>query len=70
MDRTLLLSQSYQPLTTVSWQKAICLMTLGKAEVIEEYDRDIRSTFLVIKMPAVIRLIQRFKRHKQRERPG
>jgi 5-methylcytosine-specific restriction endonuclease McrA len=65
MERTLLLSQGYEPLGTISWQRAISLLTLGKVEVIEEYDRDIRSTFLVIKMPAVVRLINRFRRGKK-----
>ena len=66
MERTLLLNQEYQPLATISWQRAICLLTLGKVEVVEEYDRDIRSVALVIKMPAVVRLITRFRKIKQR----
>jgi 5-methylcytosine-specific restriction endonuclease McrA len=66
MERTLLLNQGYEPLTTISWQKAICLLTLGKVEVVEEYDREIRSVYLVIKMPAVVRLITRMRRRKQR----
>jgi 5-methylcytosine-specific restriction endonuclease McrA len=65
MERTLLLSQGYEPLATISWQRAISLLTLGKVEVIEEYDRELRSRYLVIKMPAVVRLIQRFRRGKQ-----
>jgi 5-methylcytosine-specific restriction endonuclease McrA len=64
MERTLLLNQGYEPLSTISWQRAISLLTLGKVEVIEEYDRDIRSAFLVIKMPAVVRLISFFRRRK------
>lgn len=66
MEQTLLLNQGYQPLTTISWQRAICLLSLGKVEVVEEYDRDIRSVYLVIKMPAVVRLITRFCKIKQR----
>ena len=50
MERTLLLSQGYEPLATISWQRAVSLLTLGKVEVVEEYDRTLRSTFLVIKM--------------------
>lgn len=66
MERTLLLTQGYEPLCTISWQRAISLLTLGKVEVVEEYERDVRSTFLVIKMPAVVRLISAFRRHKKR----
>jgi 5-methylcytosine-specific restriction endonuclease McrA len=65
MERTLLLSQGYEPLATISWQRAISLLTLGKVEVVEEYDRDLRSRYLIIKMPAVVRLITAFRRHKK-----
>jgi 5-methylcytosine-specific restriction endonuclease McrA len=63
--RTLLLSQSYEPIKVISWQRAITLLSLGKVEVIEEYDRDIRTVSVVIKMPAVVRLLQAFRRHKK-----
>lgn len=66
MDRTLLLSTGFEPMTTISWQKAITLLTLGKVEVVEEYDREVRSTSLVFKLPAVVRLVNVFRRSKQR----
>lgn len=66
MERTLLLSQGYEPLTTISWQKAICLLTLEKCEIVEEYDHEVRSVFLTIRVPAVVRLLTRFRRGKQR----
>lgn len=66
IERTLLLDNGYQPISTISWQRAISLLTLGKVEVIEEYDHNIRSTHLVIKLPAVVRLVNFFRRHKQR----
>lgn len=65
MQRTLVLSSSFEPLTTISWKKAITLLSLGKIEIVEEYDRNIRSAFLVIKMPAVVRLISYFRRGKR-----
>jgi 5-methylcytosine-specific restriction endonuclease McrA len=65
MDQTLLLSQGYEPLATITWQRAICLLTLGKVEVVETYDREIRSVHLVLKMPAVVRLINAFRRSRQ-----
>ena len=61
--RTLLLSQGYEPIKVISWQRAISLLFLGKVEVIEEYDHDIRSVTLVIKIPAVVRLLRSFRRH-------
>lgn len=58
MERTLLLNQGYEPISVISWRRAICLMTLGKVEVVETYDRDVRSVRLVFKMPAVVRLLR------------
>ena len=63
--QTLVLSQSFEPVKIVSWQRAITLLFLGKAEVIEEYDRDIKTTSIVIKIPAVVRLLSAFRRHKK-----
>ena len=63
--KTLVLSQSYEPLTIVSWQRAITLLFLGKAEVIEEYDRNIKTTSIVLKIPAVVRLLSAFRRYKK-----
>lgn len=64
--RTLVLSQGYEPIKAISWQRAITLLTMGKVEVIEEYDHDVRSVSLVIKIPAVVRLLNAFRRHKQK----
>lgn len=61
--RTLLLSQGYEPIKVISWQRAITLLSLGKVEVIEEYDAEIRAVSLVIKIPAVVRLLRAFRRH-------
>lgn len=65
IHRTLVLSQSYEPINIVSWKQAITLLFLGKAEVIEEYDRNIKTTSVVIKIPAVVRLLSAFRRHKK-----
>jgi len=65
MDRTLLLSQSYEPIMAVSWKKALCLLILGKAEVVEEYDRQVRSMKSIFYMPAVVRLVSSFRRHRR-----
>jgi 5-methylcytosine-specific restriction endonuclease McrA len=62
MESTLLLSQSYEPIKVISWQRAISLMFLGKAEVVEEYDNNIRTVSLVFKIPAVVRLLKAFRR--------
>lgn len=64
--RTLLLSQGMEPIKVISWQRAVALLSLNKIEVIEEYDHNIRSVSLVIKIPAVVRLLKAFKRHKNK----
>ena len=64
-QRTLVLNHAYEPIKVVSWQRAISLLTLGKVEVIEEYGWSVRSVALVIKVPAVVRILRAFRRRKQ-----
>jgi 5-methylcytosine-specific restriction endonuclease McrA len=61
MEKTLLLNITYEPLRVITWQKAITLLTLGKVEVIEEYEHEIRSVTFSIKLPAVVRLLRLVK---------
>jgi 5-methylcytosine-specific restriction endonuclease McrA len=65
VDRTLLLNPSYEPIAAISWKRAICLLVLGKVETVEEYDRQVRSAKSVFPVPAVVRLVGRFKRHRR-----
>jgi len=66
MERVLLLNQSYEPISILSWQKAIRLVILNKVEILREYDKSIRSKFLIFKMPAVIRLLNTFRRPRKK----
>ena len=61
--RTLLLSQGYEPIKIISWQRAMTLLTLDKVEVVEQYDTEIRAVSMIVKVPAVIRLRKAFRRH-------
>jgi 5-methylcytosine-specific restriction endonuclease McrA len=61
--RTLLLTQGYEPIQIISWQRAITLVSLDKVEIVEHYDAEIRAVSLVVKVPAVIRLRKAFRRH-------
>ena len=58
MQTVLLLNASYEPLKVITWQRAVTMFFLGKVEVVEEYDHQIHSVSLVIKAPAVVRLLQ------------
>jgi len=61
----LLLNATYEPLKVIAWQRAIRLMCLGKVEVVEEYDQEVRSVTISFKLPAVVRLLN-FVRVKPR----
>lgn len=65
-EKTLLLANTYEPLKVISWKKAIQLLFLNKVETLEEYDREIKSPSLSLKVPSVVRLINAFKRRKYR----
>lgn len=57
MENVLLLNSSYEPMRVISWQRAICMFFSGKVEVIEESSNEVHSVSLVIKIPAVVRLL-------------
>lgn len=56
----ILLNADYSFLNSVSWQKAICLIVKGKAEVLKFTERIIKNFdgSIVMKIPAVMRLIK------------
>lgn len=55
--RTLLLTFGYEPVRAITWQRAIVLLCLQKAEVVADYSgKALRSPRVVFPMPAVIRL--------------
>ena len=61
-EKTLLLDAGYSPISIISWTRAIGLMWLGKVEVLEEYDREVHSPSIAVRLPAVVRLISRIVR--------
>ena len=63
--QTLMLDQGYAPVGVISWQRAVQMLSLGKCEVVEEYDHEIRSQYLVIKIPAVVRLLRVFRKRRK-----
>lgn len=54
--RALVLNASYEPIGTVCWQKAFTLVFSEKADLIEAYDKKIRSPNAEFETPAVIRI--------------
>lgn len=67
-DTTLLLNASYEPLRVISWRRAVRLSFLGKVEVVQVYEREVRSVSYVMKVPAVVRLL-RYVKLGQRKPP-
>ena len=58
MMDTLVLSSAYQPMSHISWQKAIGMWFAGKVEIIEFYnDRIIRTVDDILKVPAIVRFV-------------
>lgn len=59
MEPTLLLNASYEPLSIVTWKKALALVLLGKAEMIETQKFSARSVSKSYALPSVLRLRSR-----------
>jgi 5-methylcytosine-specific restriction endonuclease McrA len=67
MTAVLFLDSDYRPLRVESWERAICDVFLGKAEVVEySKDRTIQGVSRQYPMPSVVRILKRFKREKIR----
>jgi 5-methylcytosine-specific restriction endonuclease McrA len=58
MEHVLLLNATFEPLQVITWKRAIRLLTLGRVEVVEETNREIRTVSLVFRLPAVVRLLR------------
>jgi 5-methylcytosine-specific restriction endonuclease McrA len=62
----LFLDNDWQPLRVEPWTRAVTDMFLGKVEVIEySRDRTIRAVSRELPMPAVVRVLRRFRRDRQ-----
>lgn len=57
MESVLLLNATYEPLNVVSTRRAIVLVIMDKAEIVESSDGYIRSESLSLPQPVVIRLV-------------
>lgn len=64
--KTLLLDNCFLPISQISWKKAVVLFYLNKAEILEEYDVEIHSARMKMKVPSVIRFLSSFKKVKSK----
>jgi 5-methylcytosine-specific restriction endonuclease McrA len=69
MSAVLFLDIDYRPLRIEHWQRAIADWVLGKVEIVEySRDRTIKGVGRELPMPAVVRLLRRFRRDRLRIR--
>ncbi len=55
--KVLVLNQNYEPMSVCNVRKAIIMLYLGKAEIIEEYlDKRVRSISATFPFPSIVRL--------------
>jgi len=52
----LVLNQSYEPISVCNVKRAIILIYMGKAEIVEKLEADVQSVNLSIPFPSVVRL--------------
>jgi 5-methylcytosine-specific restriction endonuclease McrA len=52
----LVLNQNYEPISICNVKKAVVLVYLGKAEIVESIDAEIRSVSFSMPLPSVVRL--------------
>ncbi|MBI5184719.1 MAG: HNH endonuclease [Nitrospinae bacterium] len=67
MERVLLLNNTFEPIKVLDWKKAVTLLTLGKVEVVEEYDREVRTVSFSIRLPSIVRLLKFVRIKKKKE---
>ncbi len=53
---TLVLNASYESLGVVHWTDAVTMWSNDKCSILEEYDQVIRSAYVTMRIPAVVRL--------------
>jgi 5-methylcytosine-specific restriction endonuclease McrA len=63
--RTLILNAWMSPHSIATWQQAICLLVTGKVDVLEEYEAEVCSPSVAIRIPAVARLRKQLSTHKK-----
>lgn len=57
MSSVLVLNATYEPLSVVSVRRAVVLLLKEKAEIVEAAEAELRSEYLTIPRPLVIRLV-------------
>ena len=64
--RVLVLNQNYEPMSVCSARKAIILLYLGKAEMVEKNHAWVHSVSMTMPLPSIVRLIRLVRPPKRR----
>jgi 5-methylcytosine-specific restriction endonuclease McrA len=65
-EHVLLLNASFEPLNVIGWRRAVKLVVLEKAEIVEASPHEVHSVSLSMSVPSVVRLTS-FVRFRRRE---
>jgi len=60
--RVLVLNQNYEPLNICRWQRAVSLVYLDKAVMVEADSRMLHSPSMIMRLPSVVRLVRYIRR--------
>lgn len=64
--QVLVLNQNYEPLAVCHAQRAVVLVVLGKAEIVERHDAVVRAVSHAVPLPSVVRLCIYVRAPRQR----
>jgi 5-methylcytosine-specific restriction endonuclease McrA len=65
-EHVLLLNASFEPLNVIGWRRAVKLVVLEKAEIVEASPHEVHSVSISMSVPSVVRLTS-FVRFRRRE---
>lgn len=64
-EHVLLLNASFEPLNVIGWRRAVKLIVLDKAEIVEASEREIRTVSRRMPVPSVVRLTTFVRFHRR-----
>ncbi|MEM9607029.1 MAG: HNH endonuclease [Actinomycetota bacterium] len=67
--RSLVLNATFEPISVVSWRRAIVLVVAGRAECVETDGAAVRSERLTVEVPSVVRLTRYVRVPHRRHAP-
>lgn len=63
--KTLLLDNCFSPILVIDWRKAMCLIFLGKVEIVANHEEEVSTAHRRIKIPSILRILHPFKKPRK-----